>query len=176
MISSYYLSLISLFNVNNYYTNKETIKSTKEFSNYEYKIKYENFFKKINKSFLIVPNLLNYKTEYMRVICFNFWSEFNLESTCLALSNTGIEEIPKEIQFLTNLQSLYLYNNKLKEVPTEINFLTNLKELDLENNQIKIIPTEIKFLTNLASLCLENNKITVIPKELEHMKDKIVLW
>ena len=48
MLSSYYLSLIFLFNVNNFITNKETIKSTKEFSNYEYKIMYKQFFKKIN--------------------------------------------------------------------------------------------------------------------------------
>ena len=85
MISSYYLSLISLFNISNYVINKETIKSTKEFSNYEYRIKYEQFFYKLNKPFLIIPNLLNYKLEYLRVICFNFWGEFNLESTILII-------------------------------------------------------------------------------------------
>ena len=85
MISSYYLALISLFNVNNFVINKETIKPTKEFSNYEYKIKYEQFFCKINKAFLIVPNLLNYKLEYLRVICFKYWNEFNLESTILII-------------------------------------------------------------------------------------------
>ena len=123
MISSYYLSLISLFNDINYYANKEIIKSTKEFSNYEYKIIYERFFCRLNKPFLIVPNLLNYKLEFMRVICFNFWSEFNLESTRLIIENKKIKEIPKEIQFLTNLKYLYLSNNKITKIPKEIQFI-----------------------------------------------------
>ena len=144
MISSYYLSLFSLFTDINYYTNKETIKLTKEFSNYEYKIMYENFFKKLNKPFLIVPNLVNYKLEYLRVINFKFWEEFNLESTKLILSNKKITEVPKEIQFLTNLQYLYLDNNQIKVIPKEIQFLTNLEYLNLYNNKIKVIPKELK--------------------------------
>ena len=102
MISSYYLSLISLFNDINYYANKEIIKSIKEFSNYEYKIMYENFFKKLNKPFLIVPNLVNYKLEYMRVINFKFWEELYLESTILNLKNKKITEIPKELEHMKN--------------------------------------------------------------------------
>ena len=175
MISSYYLSLISLFNINNFITHKEIIKTTKEFSNYEYRIEYEQFFCKINKAFLIVPNLLNYKLEYLRVINFKFWDKFNLKYTRLDLENNKIKEIPKEIQFLTNLQYLYLDNNKIKTIPEEIRFLTNLKYLSLRSNQITEIPKEIQFLTSLIKVWLNRNKILKIQKEIEDMKNKIII-
>ena len=135
MISYYYLFLISLFNVNNYYATKETIKSTKKFSNYEYKIKYENFFCGLNKPFLIVPNLLNYKLEYLRIINFKFWDKFNLKNTKLNLDYKKIKIIPTEIQLLTNLKHLYLNNNQIKEVLKEIQFLTNLQYVHLFRNK-----------------------------------------
>ena len=176
MISSYYLSLISLFNVNNYVINKEIIKLTKEFSNYEYKIKYEQFFCKLNKPFLIVSNLLNYKTEFLRVINSNFWDEFNLEITELNLYNTKIKEIPIEIKFLTNLQSLHLDSNKIRVIPTEIQFLTNLQYLYLDHNKITEISEEMQFLTNLKYLSLSNNQITVIPIKLKYLTNLIYLY
>jgi len=76
----------------------------------------------------------------------------------LYLQNNQIKEIPSEIKYLTNLQGLYLDNNQITEIPSEIKYLINLQELNLENNQIKEIPLEIKYLTNLQILYLGNNQ------------------
>jgi Leucine-rich repeat (LRR) protein len=80
-----------------------------------------------------------------------------------------IEEIPKEIQFLTQLTKLCLNNNQIKEIPKEIQFLTQLKYLYLTNNKIKEIPKEIQFLTQLTHLFLYCNQIKEIPKEIQFL-------
>jgi Leucine-rich repeat (LRR) protein len=83
--------------------------------------------------------------------------------------NDNIKEIPKEIQFLTQLTQLNLWGNQIKEIPKEISFLTQLIELILSENNIIIISKEIKFLTQLTQLLLYYNKIEEIPKEIQFL-------
>ena len=66
-----------------------------------------------------------------------FGEEYNIDTTELNLSYNRIEEIPKEIQYLTQLTKLDLNYNKIKELPTEIQYLTQLTFLCLESNQIE---------------------------------------
>ena len=48
-----------------------------------------------------------------------------------------------------NVIILYLSDSKINIIPIEIQYLTNLKILNLSDNEINIIPNEIEYLTNL---------------------------
>ena len=87
----------------------------------------------------------------------------------LKLNKNEIKEIPSEIGKLINLKYLYLHNNKIVDVPKEIGELINLRELNLSSNQITEIPPEIGKLTNLKYLYLHNNKIVDVPKGLGNL-------
>src|SRR5579863_7319219 len=92
----------------------------------------------------------------------------NLEK--LSLDNKQIQEIPKEIGNLTNLQELGLYNNKkISSIPKEIGNLTNLTILDLSDNEISSIPKEIGNLSRLQGLHLNYNQIREVPKEIGNL-------
>ena len=98
-----------------------------------------------------------------------FNNEYNInDTTKIKLYCCNIEEIPKEIQYLTQLEQLYLNDNKIKEIPTEIKYLTQLNSLDLSTNFIKEIPKEIQYLTQLTDLDLHINNIEEIPKEIQY--------
>jgi Leucine-rich repeat (LRR) protein len=98
-----------------------------------------------------------------------FGIEYDLNTQQIELSFKKIKEIPKEIQFLTQLTNLYLHNNYIKEIPKEIQFLTQLTYLYLNYNEIKEIPKEIQFLTQLNCLYLNYNKIEEIPKDIQYL-------
>ena len=103
-----------------------------------WKFKYDNYFAEINKNYLILKGNYNWKREYLRVLKFPFWNVIN-NKMLLNLSDNKIQEIPKEMINLTNLQWLHLDNNGIKEIPKEISNLINLIRLYLENNEIKEI-------------------------------------
>ncbi len=98
------------------------------------------------------------------------WMEENqdvLESiTQLNLMSSGLNALPKEIQYFTKLQHLNLQNNQIKVIPTEICRLHQLQKLNLFNNKIITLPSEIGSLTQLRELDLFNNKITTLPSEI----------
>jgi len=64
-------------------------------------------------------------------------------STNLHLNDSQIKEIPKEIEFLTNLETIYLDNNQITKIPVELCKLTNLVILNLNHNQIRVIPKKL---------------------------------
>ena len=94
---------------------------------------------------------------------------YPLDTKILNLSYNQLTEIPKEIQYLTQLQSLALYRNNITEIPQEIRYLTQLQQLDLSQNQITEIPQEIQYLTQLQQLYLYSNQITEIPQEIQYL-------
>jgi Leucine-rich repeat (LRR) protein len=98
-----------------------------------------------------------------------FGGKYDLNTQKIKLTYTNIEEIPKEIQFLTQLTELYLWENKIKEIPNEIQFLTQLTQLFLNRNQIKEISKEIQFLTQLIAFALDFNEIEEIPNEIQYL-------
>jgi hypothetical protein len=87
----------------------------------------------------------------------------------LFLNNTHIKEIPSEIQYLIQLIYLNLINNQIKKIPKEIQFLIQITYLNFGINQIKKIPSEIQFLTQLSILFLSNNKIKKIPSQIHFL-------
>src|SRR5579883_1051988 len=152
---------------NYYFMNKSIYKMMQsEEKNDYWKQKYDNFFKTMNKEYLILKGDYNWKREYLRIIKFQHWLNIN-NLSYLNLSFKQINKIPKEIDNLTNLKYLVLSNNKIKEIPKEVGNLTNLQDLYLSKNEIKEIPKELCNLTNLKCLYLYNNQIKEIPKEIE---------
>ncbi len=66
--------------------------------------------------------------------------EYNInEKVIIYLGLNELTEIPKEIQYLTQLTALCLYDNKIREIPKEIQYLIQLTELQLSHNKIREI-------------------------------------
>ena len=135
---------------------------------------YDNFFKKINKEYLILNGDYNWKREYMRVRRFNHWSQINNTTKELFIcpeTDDGSDNwnvIPKEIGNLTNLELIYIRSN-IEKIPKEIGNLINLRLLYLVDNKIKEIPREISNLTQLTLLDLTNNLVDNIPEEIDNL-------
>jgi hypothetical protein len=68
-------------------------------------------------------------------------------------------EIPPEIYFLTELESLNLSFNYLSSLPNSINTLSKLKNIDLSWNEFNKVPTTLLELENLELIDLRNNKL-----------------
>ena len=86
-----------------------------------------------------------------------------------------LRDVPKEIENLVNLETLYLSHNKIKYLPKEIWNLFNLKKLYLDNNKLTEIPKEIQNLVKLKSLSLSGNRLTYLPKEIAKLSNLKVL-
>jgi len=95
----------------------------------------------------------------------NIFNLLNIRSLLLT-SKYRINNVPKEIGQLTNLQLLDLSSNQFSALPKEIGQLTNLQLLDLSSNQFSALPKEIGQLTNLRSLDLSSNQLSALPKEI----------
>ena len=87
-----------------------------------------------------------------------------LNPRVLKLRGFRIEEFPKEILQMANLEELDLSDNLLKEIPVEIEQLKKLKTLDLSGNQLKKLPYSIANLPHLQELDLTSNEIEEEPK------------
>ncbi|OEK07350.1 hypothetical protein A8C32_18105 [Flavivirga aquatica] len=117
----------------------------------------------------------------------------------LDLSNTNINELPKEIGRLNNLRTLNLSGNNLSQLPSTIrrlNLLTalnlesndfhdqfppavinlnNLRTLNLAKNTINQLPAEIGQLNNLNTLNLAENNLNQLPAEIGQLNNLRVL-
>jgi len=89
---------------------------------------------------------------------------------CLRLRNLEIEELPKSIVNLKNLEILKINNCNLRELPSDIGKLQNLVELNLTHNSVERIPSTIGELKNLEYLILSNNSINKLPSSIGILK------
>ncbi len=81
----------------------------------------------------------------------------------LALRDKHLKAIPKEVFYLTNLQTLDLSENNIKSIPPEIGNLRRLQTLNFYDNKIKVLPPEMQELGNLQALYVASNYLTEIP-------------
>ena len=86
-----------------------------------------------------------------------------LELKELWIDNEDLLDLPSEIGYLKNLESLMLYKNKLSEIPMEIGLLHNLNFLWLSENNLTALPLEVGLLANLERLYLDDNNLTKFP-------------
>ena len=73
----------------------------------------------------------------------------------LSLEDNDLTELPKGLEKLTMLTSLYLQNNQLTDVKS-LEELTQLNELNLSNNKLTDVKG-LEKLTKLKELALSNN-------------------
>ena len=97
-------------------------------------------------------------------------------ATELDLINEEFEEIPSYINYLTNLQTLYLSFNRLEKVPSSIGNLTTLQKLVLGSNELKELPPSIGNLTNLKILSVCSNKLKEIPSSIGNLSNLEILY
>lgn len=79
----------------------------------------------------------------------------------------SLNEIPKEIFELSNLEELH-FNNKfpISKIPSDIKKLRKLKKLTISNTDLKEFPFTIMSLESLTELTLAFSGITELPTEL----------
>jgi len=83
------------------------------------------------------------------------------------LYNNDLEEIPKQIFTIQNLQKLYLDDNKIKVIPHEIGQLKKLKFLSVVQNGLVTISEKIKELKFFTTFCcLYDNKLDAASIEI----------
>ena len=100
--------------------------------------------------------------------------------TSLSLPSNNLSgAFPAELQYLTALQTLWLYDNKLTgALPEWIGNLTNLRELRLASNLLNgTLPNELANLTNLRVLDVSQNAHLqgVIPHQIGNLHSLYVL-
>ncbi|WP_121628760.1 leucine-rich repeat domain-containing protein [Poseidonibacter antarcticus] len=102
----------------------------------------------------------------------------------LILCNNKIEEFPKSVYELKELELLCLHSNKLKSLPEDIDRLTKLKTLSISNNAIKEFPISISNMKSLKEIDIENTLINEKSLEYLHLEnlekicfdDKLLPW
>ncbi|CAF4154885.1 unnamed protein product, partial [Rotaria magnacalcarata] len=113
----------------------------------------------------------------------------NLNS--LYVNSSSIDRLPREIGFLSNLDSINLHNNenlthvtdeigklsavrrlhisnskKLMHLPADINKLSNLRELSVTSCSLEDVPSSVGNLQNLESLDFSGNRLAGLPNNL----------
>ncbi len=83
--------------------------------------------------------------------------------TKLSLRFKGINEIPREIRYLTNLEEIDFSYNLISDIPWEFGLLKNIKYINFSYNQLIDIPGVICRHVPLNTLNLEGNKIKKVP-------------
>ncbi|MFX0024674.1 MAG: leucine-rich repeat domain-containing protein [Candidatus Hermodarchaeota archaeon] len=88
----------------------------------------------------------------------------------LGLNRCGIEVLPSSIEYMRNLEELYLTENRLNHLPSSFGNLTRLKKIDLSDNHIIELPIEIGNLVALKELHLNHNVIQKLPDTISNLK------
>ncbi len=87
----------------------------------------------------------------------------------LDLSNLGLTDWPRDLEFLTDIERLDVSNNQLTQIPTSIGYLINLQWLDVSHNQLTQLPHEIRELISLRVLQLRGNQLEAIPDQIAYL-------
>lgn len=84
----------------------------------------------------------------------------------LQLRDLGLNELPKEISKLKNLEYLRVHHNNLTTIPDFIISLPKLRVLEIGGNRLGNVTEEIGKMTNLEHLGLKANGLTKIPESI----------
>ena len=99
----------------------------------------------------------------------------NLSNLLVVLADcNNIKELPLELFKLKSLAMLSLSNNNISEIPHEIEKV-NIFYLDISNNPIKTLPEIIYKKKRISNLLLHNTNIQVIPEDICQLKNLITL-
>ena len=79
--------------------------------------------------------------------------------TVLYLTDGGLDSLPEEIVFLSQLKRLYLDSNNLQKLPENVGQMKNLEILSAFANNLTSLPHNMSALINLYLLRLGNNDL-----------------
>jgi Leucine-rich repeat (LRR) protein len=82
------------------------------------------------------------------------------------VSNTGMVDLPAQIEQMIWLKDLNLSDNGLVRLPPQISTLNAVEHLNLARNRLTTLPKEIGGMRMLRSLDITGNKIRALPLEL----------
>ena len=82
------------------------------------------------------------------------------------VSNTGMVDLPAQIEQMTWLKDLNICDNGLVRLPPQISTLNLVEHLNLARNRLTTLPKEIGGMRMLRSLDITGNKIRALPLEL----------
>lgn len=88
----------------------------------------------------------------------------------LNVNYNGLNELPKYVYKLRNLQILIASNNNLHEISGNITNLVKLSSIDVSHNQLSSLPKEFRNLKYVESLNFSYNDFDTIPNELIDLK------
>ncbi|MRX65066.1 leucine-rich repeat domain-containing protein [Maribacter luteus] len=91
----------------------------------------------------------------------------------LQLRDQGLNELPKEIGQLVNLQYLRVHHNNLTTIPEFIISLPKLRVLEIGGNHLGQLPEDLGAMTQLEYLGLKANGLLTLPESignLTHLK------
>jgi hypothetical protein len=90
---------------------------------------------------------------------------------CADLSSSVLQELPPNLEKLTQLVKINLYNNKISELHDDITTLVHLVDIDLSSNDLTAINPKISELTYLHWLNLNKNDLKTLPDEFGDLKN-----
>lgn len=94
----------------------------------------------------------------------------------LQLHAQHLNQLPKSITDLYNLEELYLTGNNLTALPDSFGIkLKGLKVLDLSDNKFQRLPDHVGELSNLVYLNVSSNQLNVLPTTLKGLKSLQIL-
>ena len=93
------------------------------------------------------------------------------ECNILMLCNNEIEEFPKSVYELKELDTLCLHGNKIKSLPDDMDNLTKLETFTISNNPIDKLPKNISNIDTLKKLDIENTNIDEESLEYLHLEN-----
>ncbi|XP_012526657.1 leucine-rich repeat-containing protein 47 [Monomorium pharaonis] len=89
---------------------------------------------------------------------------FNLHGlNYLSITHTRLQEVPDEIEKLTNLTTLVLHSNEIATLPDAIAKLAKLKVLDCSRNKLTSFPQVLGTHPQLSTLNLASNQLRDVP-------------
>lgn len=126
----------------------------------------------LNETYFRIKNTLKHENKLQQWILsenLKLWPmEDNYDESKLGvvLVHSSIIALPKNLSFMSNLDTIGLMQNNLKKIPEQFFSLTKLRYLNFEGGFIKEIPSQIQSLVNLTNLHLTNSQLEIIPDEI----------
>jgi|GEM_PF-2984414 len=110
-------------------------------------------------------------TGYKLGFCLRYgFIEYIRDIDRLYLQNFDFEEISPMIGQLKHLYEVEIRKGKVAVLPAQIGYLQKLWKLDLENNVLADLPTQIGYLHSLEYLNLRQNNLPTLPASIGDLK------
>jgi hypothetical protein len=95
---------------------------------------------------------------------------------CADLSSSVLNELPQNLEQLSQLVKLNLYNNKLTSLSDDITTLKHLVDLDLSSNKLTSLNPNISKVQYLHLLNLNKNELRTLPEDFGNLENLKVLY